>query len=316
MIKNEVSVVMPVYNAEKYIAQAIKSIVNQTHYKNELIVVDDKSTDKSLTIAEYFAQQNSNIKIIRNQSRLGNYKSRNIGCKVAYGDFIAVQDADDVSHPERLERQVKHLNENHGIDAIGTNANVIGESGNKRYDNTWKNLYYDPEHIRAYVLLGTPFPHTSLMIRRSSFFSVGGYSITQEVSQDYDLWCKLARKGKISGLPIELVDYRVHSSKDRITYRNKKQQLMVALEIAVREVSILAQGINTESYSELWLAGKTHRKIADYHLDSLRILWEYISQKESWSKVWINYLNDLDQRGKIQHKNNRERFEKTIKVLS
>lgn len=121
-----VSVVMPVFNAEKYLFEALSSIVNQSYQNLEIIVVDDASTDSSVSIVESFSD--TRIKLFKNESNLKIVKTLNFALTKVNGEYIARMDADDISHPERIRKQVEFLEKNRGIDILGTNIWVIDQN--------------------------------------------------------------------------------------------------------------------------------------------------------------------------------------------
>ncbi|MHA3083453.1 glycosyltransferase family 2 protein [Acinetobacter sp. ANC 5383] len=123
-----ISIGISFYNAEKYLADAIKSIIFQTYDNWELLLIDDGSTDNSLAIADQFSQQDARIKILSDGGNKGLAARLNQSIKLATGDYIARMDADDIMHPRRLEKQLTILQSNPDIDVLGTNAYVIDET--------------------------------------------------------------------------------------------------------------------------------------------------------------------------------------------
>ncbi|WP_209299734.1 glycosyltransferase family 2 protein [Escherichia coli] len=123
-----ISVVMPVYNSEKYLAEAIQSILNQTHKNFELICINDGSTDKSQEIIEYFSSRDARIVVI-NQPNKGVVSSLNLAISLAKYDYIARMDADDISHPTRLDKQIRYMTSNKDISILGTAYNYVDING-------------------------------------------------------------------------------------------------------------------------------------------------------------------------------------------
>src|SRR3990172_12530717 len=129
-----ITVLMSAYNAEKYLREAIESILNQTFKDFEFIIINDCSTDKTKKIIEEYANKDARIKLINNATNLGLTKSLNIGLKEARGEYVARLDADDVALPERLEKQYEFMNKNRDITLTGAWAEKIYEEGdNKRF---------------------------------------------------------------------------------------------------------------------------------------------------------------------------------------
>ena len=124
-----ISVIMPAYNAEKYIGEAIESILNQTLKDFELIIVNDASTDSTGNIIKSYAEKDSRIVVLVNENNLNIAGSLNRGISVAKGTFIARMDADDIALPERLEMQAKVMSENPQVAVVGNDIQLINESG-------------------------------------------------------------------------------------------------------------------------------------------------------------------------------------------
>ena len=126
----KVTVLMSVYNGEKYLSQSVESILNQTYENFEFVIIDDGSTDNSYSILKQYASQYSQIVLIKNEKNLGLTKSLNLGLKIAKGKYIGRQDADDVSHPERLEREIEFLEDHLDHAAVGTFVKILDKDGN------------------------------------------------------------------------------------------------------------------------------------------------------------------------------------------
>ncbi len=169
----QVSVVMPVYNGEKYLAEAIESILGQTFDDFELIIVDDCSTDGSAEIAREYAERDSRIKIVQRETNGGSADARNSGIAIATGEYIAAMDADDVSLPERLERQVCYLRLNSDIGGVGTQGRVV------ETDLTVHSDFTVPTHhalIALQYFLGHGILGATILLRRDILTAIGGYA--------------------------------------------------------------------------------------------------------------------------------------------
>lgn len=208
-----VSVILPVYNGEKYLDEAIKSILSQSYKRFELIIIDDGSKDKSLSIAKGF--KDSRIKVYT-QTNKGLAKTLNRGISLSKGTYIARQDQDDFSYPERLEKQANYLNKNPKCGLVGTWAE-IWEGDNKK---THRSLKHCPENglLQYFLLFDNPFVHSSVMIRKTALEDVGFYSTDKNLQppEDYELWSRIARKYDLANIPELLHAYReVPSSMSR-----------------------------------------------------------------------------------------------------
>lgn len=188
-----VSVLMSVYNGERYLAQAIESVLGQTFREWELIVVDDGSTDGSRALLEEYARGDDRIKIIRNDENEGLPRALNKAAAIASGRYLARQDADDISRPERLQRQVDVLEANPDVTALGTMGRYINRDGDM----------LDPIVVRGrsigeHVLRqNSIFPHGSLLMRAGLFRDVDGYDERFWFSQDMELYSRLVVRGHV-----------------------------------------------------------------------------------------------------------------------
>ncbi|WP_394264915.1 glycosyltransferase family 2 protein [Bergeyella zoohelcum] len=210
MKKPQVSVVMSVYNAEKYLSQSIDSILNQTFEDFEFIIIEDCSTDNSLTILEDYSMQDSRVKIIRKQENKGMkgfIENLNIGLHRAQGEYIARMDADDISHPTRFEKQVAFLRDNPDVFMVGSSINLIDEENNfiKRLEALERDSLIKrvmPKQISMY--------HPVIMFRND--FEVR-YRENIYYCEDYDLYLRLMYNGsKFYNFAEPLLDYRILNS--------------------------------------------------------------------------------------------------------
>lgn len=216
----DLSVIMPVYNGEAYLRQAIDSILEQTFKDFEFIIIDDASTDGTPEIIRSYTD--SRIRVIRNQSQKGNYPCRNKGLELAVGKYIGIMDADDIAYPQRFEIQYMYLESHPDIWAVGTSYD-FSEPGNK------KNLPSSHKQLMICLLLNNIFLHSSLMIRSDILKKQGGYNEKYIYSSDYDLMSRLALLGKVENLPDVLMMYRWHKS--QISQSHKEEQNSYADEI-------------------------------------------------------------------------------------
>ena len=198
---------MSVYNDERYLSQAIESILNQTYSNFEFIIINDGSTDNSLKIIKYYKNIDDRIKII-NQKNLGLTKSLNKGIKIARGKYIARQDADDISCENRFQKQIKYFNNNINIQLLGTNSYIIDKDGKI----IKKNKIIKSKDIKKYLFeKKNPFIHGSIMFRKKTFQNIGGYREKFVYSQDYDFLLRFAEKYPIDIYQNHLYKYRSHN---------------------------------------------------------------------------------------------------------
>jgi len=212
-----ISVLMPVYNAERYVAEAVESILNQTFINFEFIIINDGSTDRSLEILQRYARQDSRIRLI-NRENQGLVKTLNEGVDLAMAPYIARMDADDISYPDRLFKQVNFLNEHPGYVVLGSRTQLIDEDGDPlslfSLNTTHKEI--DRAHLQG---RGGAIAHPAAMFRKNKFNSVGRYRSEFIHSEDLDLWLRMAEVGELGNLPDLLLDYRQHSNSVGHKYR-------------------------------------------------------------------------------------------------
>lgn len=201
-----ISVVIPIYNAEKYLDEAIQSILNQTYKNFEIIIINDGSTDKSLEIIEKYQNQDERIIVISRENK-GLIYSLNEGIEKSRGKYIARMDADDISLPKRFERQIEIM-EKENIDICGCHYFMINELGNY-IDSAVVPL--KPESFLNYLCITTPVAHPSVMIKRDFFIQHHiKYGQTEyKNAEDYSLWIEFwNKKAKFGNVDEFLFKYR------------------------------------------------------------------------------------------------------------
>lgn len=219
MKKNHaISVIMAVYNSEKYLAKAIESILNQTFKDFEFIIINDSSTDNSLNIIKEYQKKDKRIRLMNNKKNIGLTKSLNKGLKIVKSKYIARIDADDISLPRRLEKQYKYLEGNPDIFLLGTGAHNMNEEGNNT--TNFKPLT-SFEEIKKQLPSQNCIYHPSIMFRNN-----GGiyYHEKFPYSQDYDLYLRLLSEGKkLTNIPDKLIKRCCNPNAIGITNRGKQR---------------------------------------------------------------------------------------------
>lgn len=215
----KVSVVMPVYNVEQYVEEAIESILTQSFLDFELIIIDDASTDRTLDVIKNFVD--NRIRLFTNKDNIGLAASLNKGIRLAKGEYILRMDGDDISLPDRIKIQVGFMDSNPEIGISGTSIKLFGNASTI-------NMYPLKDlSCKIHLLFGVPFAHPSVIIRKYDFISNYLYydeKLTQ-FGEDYDLWVRAAKVVKFSNIPNVLLKYRTYAQhhKEEAEYKRFSQ---------------------------------------------------------------------------------------------
>jgi len=227
-----VSVLMSVYNGQKYLRDAIESILNQTFRDFEFIIIDDGSTDGSWGILLEYAEPDDRIILLRNKNNVGLPKSLNIGLRIARGEYIARMDADDISLPERLATQVEVLDRSPNVGVVGSYVQLLGPDGKlgavRRFATTHALILWA-------LCFSTPLCHPATMARRSILLKVGGYDEDFRQSQDRDLWQRVSDIAALANVPEVLLLHRKHP--DSISRSLSREQAINSAKARQRFIS-------------------------------------------------------------------------------
>lgn len=198
---------MPTYNDANYLPEAIESILKQTYQDFEFIIINDRSTDNTAEILTGYQQQDERIIVLNNSKNLGVARSLNRGIKIARGEYIARMDSDDVSLPQRFERQIVYLEAHPEIGVLGTQLVFIDESGELAPEYKWQPPTSSSLTI-WHMLYSTTLCHPSLMMRLSCLDTVDGYD-ADYANEDAHLFMNLAFVTKLTNLDEVLIEYRI-----------------------------------------------------------------------------------------------------------
>ena len=238
-----VTVLMSVYNGERFLAEAVESILLQTYADFEFLILNDGSTDSSREILSSYTD--SRIRIVDNPRNVGLTRSLNRGLALANSPLIARQDADDISHPRRLEKQVAFLQEHREVALVGTRHRMIGANGRVLRDigiestTSWLGIQWQ-------IMLANPFVHTSVMFRRDVVWEeLCGYDETIPKRQDYELWSRLVTSHRAANLQETLVDRRSHIAAISAQYNQEDEKIF---EVVVGRN--IARVLNDEGFPE------------------------------------------------------------------
>lgn len=204
-----VSVVMTVYNTVAYVAQAVESVLAQTFGDFEFIVIDDGSTDRSADVLRDFAERDRRVRLT-SRPNTGIVRAANEGIAQARGRYLARMDSDDVCLPRRFEEQVRYLDGHPECVLVGSRVTVVDPYGSPVFDSGQKLSH---EEIDAELLTsggGWAIVQPSAMMRTEAVRRVGGYRGRHNVSEDQDLFLRLAEVGRVANLPEPLLLYRRH----------------------------------------------------------------------------------------------------------
>lgn len=202
-----VSWLMPVYNAEKYIRRAMDSMLEQTYSNFEIVLIaEDCCTDNTIDICNGYAKDYNNIRVYINKGHKSVAGALNYGMNLCDGDYIARMDADDFSHPTRLEKQVSYMESDSDIGVLGCWCNVVAN------DSTYIAKHpTDKDIIRATLLFKPAFTHPTVMLN-AKIFKENRWKYPDCVAEDYALWASLLSKTKMVNVPEVLLDYYEHEN--------------------------------------------------------------------------------------------------------
>lgn len=263
---------MPVYNANKYVAKAIEGILSQSYSDYEFLILNDGSTDNSEEIILDY--RNSRIRYFKSGENSGLIYQLNKGIELAQGKYIARMDADDISLPTRLEKQVEFLEQNPDCAVVGCSLRVVDEKG-KLTGESWQVLT-DWERMRIQMLFQPPFPHPGVMMRADVMKESFRYDEAFYLVEDFRLWTEVAKRFRMGNIAETLLLYRSHG--DSTTHIFKSQQLKNLREIFRQQLSVFAVNISEANLDDHLLTVTTDNLTTDnlkrleswlYHLVSL-----------------------------------------------
>lgn len=213
MKKPLLTVLMPVYNSEKYLSTAIESILNQRFSDFEFLIIDDGSSDTSAAIVRSY--KDTRIRFIQNESNLGISETLNKGIQLASTELMARMDSDDISYPERLQKQYDYFQIHKDCALLSTSAQIITKDGRPiRVDEYYSSYYYYNLNFICWIY------HPTVMYKRSCVIDSGLYK--EKFSEDFDLWWQMSRKYEIEHLEEVLLDYRL--TDESLSIVSKKEE--------------------------------------------------------------------------------------------
>jgi glycosyltransferase involved in cell wall biosynthesis len=215
------------HNRDNFIGLAIDSVLSQSFFDWEMIIIDDCSTDNTGALVGKYGDPR--IKYFKNESRMGIVQSRNKALSIARGEYVAILDSDDIwQDKDKLKKQVEFLQNNHDYVLCGGMAEIIDGSGKKVGEINFKEK---DDEIRKIMLLSNQLVHSSVLYRKDPAVAVGGYG-NYEVGEDYDLFLKLGLVGKFKNLSDHLVFYRRHTG--GVTWHDRRKSALCHLKIIIQ----------------------------------------------------------------------------------
>ncbi|HGT4322642.1 TPA: glycosyltransferase family 2 protein, partial [Neisseria meningitidis] len=248
-----VSVLICAYNVEKYFAQSLAAVVNQTWRNLEILIVDDGSTDGTLAIAKDFQKRDSRIKILAQAQNSGLIPSLNIGldelAKSGMGEYIARTDADDIAAPDWIEKIVGEMEKDRSIIAMGARLEVLSEEkdGNRlarhhRHGKIWKSR---PEDIADFFPFGNPIHNNTMIMRRSVIDGGLRYNTERDWAEDYQFWYDVSKLGRLAYYPEALVKYRLHANQVSSKYSIRQHEIAQGIQKTARNDFLQSMGFKT-----------------------------------------------------------------------
>jgi glycosyltransferase involved in cell wall biosynthesis len=213
---------MSVHNGSTFLEESIDSMLNQSFTDFELIIINDSSTDRSKTIIQSY--DDKRIVYLENEQNLGLAASLNKGIEVATGKYIARMDGDDISLPERLEKQVRFLEKNTNVGVVGTYAEIFGDHAGLRKHSEKNN------ELKVRTLFSCQFCHPTVMIRKEVLDTNGlNYNDQFSTAQDYELWSRMLEYTDFATFPEVLLKYRTH--KKQVSVAKRQLQIEATVQI-------------------------------------------------------------------------------------
>lgn len=225
-----ISVIMPIYNAEEYLSEAIESIIHQTYPHFEFIIISDDSSEKTLAILDHYQNKDKRIHVYH-QQRTDLVTSLNRGFHLSKGKYIARMDGDDISFPKRFEKQVAFMEEHPNVGICGTWVQTIGQHKGLKY-----RFPCDDSTIRCHMLFDTAFAHPSVMIRQELVESNKlEYNPDFKHAEDYEFWVRCSMLTNLANLEQVLLYYRVDKGGISQSYSNEQIEQADRIRLALLE---------------------------------------------------------------------------------
>ena len=273
------SIIMPVFNGEKYLSETLNSILCQQFKNYELLIYNDASTDKTQKILEYYKKKDERINLYKGKKNIQQPNAMNFLMSKTKNEYVALHDADDISLPNRFFLQMQYLIKNSDIGLLGTFAEIINENS-----KTIRKISYPCTHneIKNEISNNNCFAQSSVIFQKKFFNKIGRFNDLFNPAQDYDMWTRMVRLTKAENLPLYLLKYREHHRSS--SFINKKTSVIKSLFIS-QNSKFLGKGRDI-------LKEKTLKSIDEnclikfFKLDKKKITYEL-----KFSELTENYKN-------------------------
>jgi glycosyltransferase involved in cell wall biosynthesis len=280
---------MGVYNSEKYLAEAIESILTQSFSDFEFIIVNDGSTDNSFSICDRYANADDRVQIISNTTNIGLTKSLNIAIRLSRGRYIARMDGDDISLPQRLQKQIEYMDNFPEIGILGTYYAEVGPDSVIIAKKV--SFPIEPIILNWRLLFENPIPHPTILVKREVYETVKGYDPTWKYSQDYDLFTRASLFTKLANYPEILLLRRPHENS--ISKSNNKEQRELALHICKNFISqIIHTDLEEELIKDIWDRQFSNIKTIGLLTEILIKTYRQISSNNIWTQEEKKLLDE------------------------
>ncbi len=285
----KISVIMPAYNAEKYIAEAIESILNQTFDDFEFIIIDDGSTDGTVCVVKGYSDKR--ILFYQNEHNMGVATTLNRGLGLATGEYIARMDSDDISLPERFEKQVCYMDEHPECAVLGAGIEMfVAQRGQRTFSQAAEELKVD-------LLFGCCFAHPVVMLRARCFGKTGfRYDNDFNKMEDYDLWDRVSQEHDIAALPDILLQYRIHPS--QVTQRPSEENKRQMRALKQRQLERLGISVSEGTASPYIAYCLGELETTEENVKALAAAFSLMEQRNKTTKIYDdevlkNYLTGI-----------------------
>jgi glycosyltransferase involved in cell wall biosynthesis len=275
-LPGKVSVVLASRDGARYLPQALASIAAQTLPPHEVLLVDDGSRDGTSALLEAFAREHAHARVLR-ANGVGPAAARALAAREASGELLSIHDDDDVSRPERFERQAAFLAAHPDIGLVGSAATRIDESGRELGLESFPS---DDASLRARLRRAPPFVHGSVTMRREAYERAGGYRAAFRVAEDYDLYLRVANVTRFANLAEPLYAWRAHAGN---TYARRRDEHLFYAAVA-RAFAWERASRGADSVDALSAAASPEAFLRDYaYAPRLACHWGELLVRQGWT---------------------------------